>query len=155
MITQQKTQKWTSIGKGRWESNGSFQWQSTGKVTILWNMPPKSEIPVENTTEDPQWFLRCRFLVCNNLLLSLLLLLLWLLLLLLLLWLYYYDYILIITITICLARNLFAHGGGLHWKSPGTSPYGQFSKFHVCFCGPDPGNLKFETVRTNQQHICF
>ena len=33
--------------------------------------------------------------------------------------------------------------------------YGQFSKFHVCFCGLDPGNLKFETVRTNKQHICF
>ena len=33
--------------------------------------------------------------------------------------------------------------------------YGQFSNFHVCFCGLDPGNLKFETVRTNQQHICF
>ena len=33
--------------------------------------------------------------------------------------------------------------------------YGQFSKVHVCFCGLDPGNLKFETVRTNKQHICF
>ena len=33
--------------------------------------------------------------------------------------------------------------------------YGQFSKFHVCFCGLDPGNLKFETVRTDEQHICF
>ena len=33
--------------------------------------------------------------------------------------------------------------------------YGQFSRFHVCFCGLDPGNLKFETVRTNKQHICF
>ena len=33
--------------------------------------------------------------------------------------------------------------------------YGQLSKFHVCFCGLDPGNLKFETVRTNKQHICF
>ena len=26
---------------------------------------------------------------------------------------------------------------------------GQFSEFHVCFCGLDPGNLKFETLRTN------
>ena len=34
-------------------------------------------------------------------------------------------------------------------------PYGQFSEFHVCFCGLDPVNLKFETVRTNKQHICF
>ena len=31
---------------------------------------------------------------------------------------------------------------------------GQFSEFHVCFCGLDPGNLKFETVRTNKQRIC-
>ena len=34
-------------------------------------------------------------------------------------------------------------------------PYGQFSKIHVCFCGLDPGNLKFETARTNKQRICF
>ena len=33
--------------------------------------------------------------------------------------------------------------------------YGQFSKCHVCFCGLDPGNLKFETVRIYKQHICF
>ena len=33
--------------------------------------------------------------------------------------------------------------------------YGQLSKFHVCFCGLDPGNLKFETVRTHKQRICF
>ena len=33
--------------------------------------------------------------------------------------------------------------------------YGQFSKIHVCCCGLDPGNLKFETVRTNKQQICF
>ena len=33
--------------------------------------------------------------------------------------------------------------------------YGQFSKFHVYLCGLDSGNLKFETVRTNKQHICF
>ena len=33
--------------------------------------------------------------------------------------------------------------------------YSQFSKCHVCFCGLDPGNSKFETVRTNKQHICF
>ena len=31
----------------------------------------------------------------------------------------------------------------------------RFSKFHVCFCGLDSGNLKFETARTNKQHICF
>ena len=33
--------------------------------------------------------------------------------------------------------------------------YGQFSKYNVCFCGLDPGNLKFETVRTHKHHICF
>ena len=33
--------------------------------------------------------------------------------------------------------------------------YGQFSKSYLCFCGLDPGNLKFETVRTDKQHICF
>ena len=33
--------------------------------------------------------------------------------------------------------------------------YGQFSKLHVSFSGLDPGNLKFETVRTHKQHICF
>ena len=36
-----------------------------------------------------------------------------------------------------------------------SKAYGQFSKFQICFCGLDPGNLKFETVRTNKQHICF
>ena len=33
--------------------------------------------------------------------------------------------------------------------------YGQFSKYNVCFCGLDPGNLNFETVRTHKQHVCF
>ena len=33
--------------------------------------------------------------------------------------------------------------------------YGQFSEFQVSFCGLDSGNSKFETVRTNKQHICF
>ena len=33
--------------------------------------------------------------------------------------------------------------------------YGKFLEFQNCFCGLDPGNLKFETVRTNKQHICF
>ena len=27
----------------------------------------------------------------------------------------------------------------------GVAMYGQFSKFHVCFCGLDPGNLQIET----------
>ena len=33
--------------------------------------------------------------------------------------------------------------------------YGQLSTNHVCFCGLDSGSLKFETVRTNKQHISF
>ena len=33
--------------------------------------------------------------------------------------------------------------------------YGKFSKFQICFCGLDPGNLRFETVQTNKQRICF
>ena len=33
--------------------------------------------------------------------------------------------------------------------------YGQFSKYQNYFCGLDPCNLKFETVRTNKQYICF
>ena len=33
--------------------------------------------------------------------------------------------------------------------------YGQFSQFQILFCGLDPGNLKFETVRTNTKPICF
>ena len=37
----------------------------------------------------------------------------------------------------------------------GVTAYGQFSEFQICFCGPDPANLKFETVRTHKQHICF
>ena len=37
----------------------------------------------------------------------------------------------------------------------GRQEYGQFSEFHVCFCGLDSGTLKLETIRTNKQHICF
>ena len=44
-------------------------------------------------------------------------------------------------------RPLLEQGGVLLLRS--------IFKFHVCFCGLDPGNLKFETVRTNQQNICF
>ena len=33
--------------------------------------------------------------------------------------------------------------------------HGQFSEFQACFCGLDSGNLKFETVRTHKQHVCF
>ena len=37
----------------------------------------------------------------------------------------------------------------------GSIVYGQLKRKHVCFCGLDSGNFKFETVRTNKQHICF
>ena len=36
-----------------------------------------------------------------------------------------------------------------------TYTYGKFSEFQICFCGLDPGNLKFETVRTHKQHMFF
>ena len=60
---------WTVPVNIHWE----FQRKFTGKVRILWNIPPKSEIPVENTTEspsenateNPRRFLRCRFLACD------------------------------------------------------------------------------------------
>ena len=29
------------------------------------------------------------------------------------------------------------------------------SEISSCFCGLDPGNLKFETVRTHKRHIRF
>ena len=54
-------------------------------------------------------------------------------------------------------NHLSEHNFGASWPSVllVVALYGQFSKFHVCFCGLDPGNLKFETVRTHKQHICF
>ena len=33
--------------------------------------------------------------------------------------------------------------GGRRRRAHGGQLYGQFSKFKVCFCGLDPGNLKF------------
>ena len=36
-----------------------------------------------------------------------------------------------------------------------SARYGQFSEFQTCFCGLDPGYLKFETVRSHRQRICF
>ena len=47
------------------------------------------------------------------------------------------------------------HTTSHHITSHHITLYGQFSTFHVCFCGLDPGNLKFETVRTQRQRICF
>ena len=71
-ILHQKSRKWKDIGKCHWQSIGQFQqkytdkWRSFGtycwKVTIRWKM---SLNILENATENPRWFLRCRFPVCN------------------------------------------------------------------------------------------
>ena len=74
---------------------------------------------------------------------------------------YIYIYIYIYTIVIIvytrrqLARFECQDTGGAEACLAGRMPYGQFSKYHVCFCGLDSGNLKFETVRTHKQHIRF
>ena len=47
------------------------------------------------------------------------------------------------------------HAGACEKDTPPEHNYGQFSKFQIVFCGLDPGNLKFETVRTDKHHICF
>ena len=60
-----------------------------------------------------------------------------------------------------IARCFFSREGCFFFTDTGrvrgraVYEYGQFSSFQICFCGLDPGNLKFETVRTNKQHICF
>ena len=64
-----------------------------------------------------------------------------------------YNYIILSCITYYVYRNIrLVRQGEAAWILHVT--YGQFSKNHVCFCGLDPGNLKFETVRTHK-HICF
>ena len=64
--------------------------------------------------------------------------------------------IIIIIIIILLAWRAAHVGAGVPvCLESREATYGQFSKFHVCFCGLDPGNVKFETVRTNKQHVCF
>ena len=81
---------------------------------------------------------------------------------------YIYIYIYIYTYTfICICMYVYIYIYMYSWccacELPGlpsavgasAGRYGQFSKFHVCFCGLDPGNLKFETVRTHKQHMCF
>ena len=63
-----------------------------------------------------------------------------------------YIYIYIYTYS---ERDTYTHTYLHITQREANARYGQFSKFHVCFCGLDPGNLKFETVRTNKQRICF
>ena len=49
----------------------------------------------------------------------------------------------------------------IQWRPSGefvvrhSTDYGKFSNFQICFCGLDPGNLKSETVRTHERHVCF
>ena len=63
-----------------------------------------------------------------------------------------YIYIYIYVVSKAAERAAAEHNS----KADGTiCVYGHFSKSHVRFCGLDPGNLKFETVRTHRQHICF
>ena len=68
--------------KLRWETplkvRGTIPAKSTGQSNILWNIPLKSEIPLENAIEHPLEYplesaaehprrsLRCRFLVCKT-----------------------------------------------------------------------------------------
>ena len=52
-------------------------------------------------------------------------------------------------------RGVLPVQDGLRRERPSPMEYGQFSKFNVCFCGLDSGNVKLETVRTHRQHICF
>ena len=80
---------------------------------------------------------------------------------------YIYIYICIyiyIYIYICISRSSArgprapgagAAGVGKAFCKSMKHRYGQFSKFQIIFCGLDPGNLKFETVRTHKQPICF
>ena len=63
-----------------------------------------------------------------------------------------YIYIYIWNMPRTQARPAHEQGGP---SSGENREYGQFSKCHVCFCGLDPGNLKFETVRTHKQHTYF
>ena len=91
---------------------------------------------------------RRRAVLASSFLLLQLQLQLQLLLLLLLLFTYQLWLLLLLVLLLLLARLSRAR------RQAGRS-HGQFSEFHVCFCGLDPGILKFETVRTNKQHICF
>ena len=66
------------------------------------------------------------------------------------------DYIIVYYVTLYYTTVAEDDSGlGAGHLSGSCFSYGQFSKFYVCSCGLDPGNLKFETVGTNKQHICF
>ena len=53
------------------------------------------------------------------------------------------------------ATPVFIASQGGHLEVACLLAYGQFSIFHVCFCGLGSGNLNFETIPANSQHICF
>ena len=60
----------------------------------------------------------------------------------------------------CVMRSLRNSKTGNRGRLCRTVPdaatsYGKFSKFQKCVCGLGPGNLKIETIRTNEQHIFF
>ena len=70
---------------------------------------------------------------------------------------YIYIYIYIYVCSYCthlIFKHVLQTGLGMGMGMNATAQYGQFSNFHACFRGLDSGNLKFETVRTNKQHIC-
>ena len=50
-------------------------------------------------------------------------------------------------------RPTETHTRSLHMRPKGRTV--SFQNFMFVFCGLDSGNLKFETVRTHKQHICF
>ena len=48
----------------KWQSFGTYRW----KVKLCWKMPLTIHCnPLDNATENPRWFLRCWFIVCNML----------------------------------------------------------------------------------------
>ena len=60
---------------------------------------------------------------------------------------YIYIYIILIQIAcMCVVCAVIVRLVVLHPRGLRGTVYGQFSTFHVCFCGLDPGNLKFEST---------
>ena len=62
------------------------------------------------------------------------------------------------THTHCTRRRPRGGGRAAPRRAPGSARcrWGVRSVFKIsCFCGLDPGNFKFWTVRTKRQHICF
>ena len=72
-ITHQESQTWKYLERSHWKFIGIFQWKSTGQVPILRKIPLKSELllenatdnPLDNSTERPRRFLWRWILACN------------------------------------------------------------------------------------------